>query len=106
MKSVPIAIVHDYLIQMGGRRTCRRRDGRGLSERTDPHQCHGPEPAPARTRRTPNQKQLDGFVNTSKNISPGPFAFRSLGPVEAEVTWIGSSGFAKWFPLSRNTTSI
>jgi glycosyltransferase involved in cell wall biosynthesis len=35
-----------------------------------------------------------------------PMAFRSFRPVDADVTWISSSGFAKWIPLSKNAISI
>jgi len=58
------------------------------------------------------------IINTWMDALPGirkhfkkyfmffPAAFRSLGPVNADVTWISSSGFAKWIPLSRRTVSI
>jgi glycosyltransferase involved in cell wall biosynthesis len=58
------------------------------------------------------------ITNTWLNAIPGvrkhfkkffllyPAAFRSLKPVDADVTWISSSGFSKWIRLDPGTTSI
>jgi glycosyltransferase involved in cell wall biosynthesis len=58
------------------------------------------------------------ITNTWLNVVPGakrhfkkffmvyPAAFRSLKPVEADVTWISSSGYSKWVRLDCQTTSI
>lgn len=35
-----------------------------------------------------------------------PMAFWSLKPVDADVTWISSSGYSKWIRLGQKTTSI
>jgi glycosyltransferase involved in cell wall biosynthesis len=58
------------------------------------------------------------ITNTWLNAVPGarkhfkklfmvyPMAFRSLKPVDADVTWISSSGYSKWVRLDHQTTSI
>jgi glycosyltransferase involved in cell wall biosynthesis len=58
------------------------------------------------------------ITNTWLNALPGarkhwkkffmvyPAAFRSLQPIDADVTWISSSGYSKWVRLDRQTTSI
>ena len=58
------------------------------------------------------------ITNTWLNAVPGakkhfkkffmayPAAFRSLKPIDADVTWISSSGYSKWVRLDRQTTSI
>ena len=106
-----LAIVHDYLIRMGG------------AERVVAAMAEAFPKAPILTSVTDTNRLLPEFrghriVNTWMNALPGvrkhfkkyfmlfPSAFRSLGPVDADVTWISSSGFAKWLPLSRNTISI
>jgi glycosyltransferase involved in cell wall biosynthesis len=106
-----LAIIHDYLIQMGG------------AERVVAAMAEAFPGAPiitSVTDRTRLLPELSGcqIRNSWMDSLPGirkhfkkyfmlfPAAFKSLGPVDAEVTWISSSGFAKWFPLSRSTTSI
>jgi glycosyltransferase involved in cell wall biosynthesis len=58
------------------------------------------------------------ITNTWLNAVPGakkhfkkffmvyPAAFRSLKPIDANVTWISSSGYSKWVRLGHQTTSI
>jgi glycosyltransferase involved in cell wall biosynthesis len=111
MKSARLAIVHDYLIQMGG------------AERVVAAMAEAFPSAPIITSVTDTNRllpELSGrqITNTWMDALPGirrhfkkyfmlfPAAFRSLGPVDADVTWISSSGFAKWIRLSRGTTSI
>lgn len=106
-----LAIVHDYLIQMGG------------AERVVAAMAEAFPNAPIITSVTDSNRLLpelaDRYIlNSWMNELPGirqhfkkyfilfPLAFRSLGPVEADVTWISSSGFAKWIRLSRKTVSI
>ena len=106
-----LAIVHDYLIQMGG------------AERVVAAMAEAFPSATIMTSVTDTNRlmpELSGrrIMNTWMQALPGikkhfkkyfmlfPVAFRSLRPVDADVTWISSSGFAKWIPLSRKTTSI
>jgi glycosyltransferase involved in cell wall biosynthesis len=106
-----LAIVHDYLIQMGG------------AERAVAAMAEAFPNAPILTSVTdPNRllPELSGhrILNSWMDTLPGirkhfkkyfmlfPMAFRSFRPVDADVTWISSSGFAKWIPLSQKTISI
>jgi glycosyltransferase involved in cell wall biosynthesis len=111
MRDGTLAIVHDYLIQMGG------------AERVVAVMAEAFPDATIFTSVTDENRLLPELsdrhiLNSWMNALPGirkhfkkyfmlfPFAFRSLGPVEADVTWISSSGFAKWIRLSRKTVSI
>ena len=106
-----LAIVHDYLIQMGG------------AERVVGAMAEAFPAATIFTSVTDTRGLLPEFsgrriTNTWLNAVPGvrkhfkkffmlyPAAFRSLKPIDADVTWISSSGFAKWIRLNRRTTSI
>jgi glycosyltransferase involved in cell wall biosynthesis len=110
-KTMRLAIVHDYLIQMGG------------AERVVAAMAEAFPGATIFTSVTDTGTLLPEFsgrriTNTWLNTVPGirkhfkkffmlyPAAFRSLKPVDADVTWISSSGFAKWVRLDRRTTSI
>jgi glycosyltransferase involved in cell wall biosynthesis len=111
MRDGTLAIVHDYLIQMGG------------AERVVAVMAEAFPEATIFTSVTDENRLLPELsdrriLNSWMNALPGirkhfkkyfmlfPFAFRSLGPLEADVTWISSSGFAKWVRLSRKTVSI
>jgi glycosyltransferase involved in cell wall biosynthesis len=106
-----LAIVHDYLIQMGG------------AERVVAAMAEAFPGAPIITSVTDTKRllpELSGrpITNSWMDSLPGirkhfkkyfmlyPVAFHSLGPVDADVTWISSSGFAKWIPLRQETVSI
>ena len=106
-----LAIVHDYLIQMGG------------AERVVAAMVEAFPDAPIYTSTTDWDRLLPEFrgkaiVNSWANRLPGirnsfkkflpvyPLAFRSLKPVDADVAWISSSGFAKWIRVTRNTATI
>jgi glycosyltransferase involved in cell wall biosynthesis len=106
-----LAIVHDYLIQMGG------------AERVVAAMAETFPTAPIITSVTDTNRLLPEFcghsiTNTWMNGLPGirkhfkkyfalfPVAFRSLAPVDADLAWISSSGFAKWITLGPNTISI
>jgi glycosyltransferase involved in cell wall biosynthesis len=106
-----LAIVHDYLIQMGG------------AERVVAAMAEAFPSAPIITSVTDMNRllpELSGhrILNSWMDALPGirkhfkkyfmlfPIAFRSFRPVDADVTWISSSGFAKWIPLSGNAISI
>jgi glycosyltransferase involved in cell wall biosynthesis len=110
-KTMQLAIVHDYLIQMGG------------AERVVGVMAEAYPSAPIITSVTDTGRLLPEFsgrriTNTWLNTIPGvrkhfkkffmlyPAAFQSLKPVDADVTWISSSGFAKWIRLDGRTTSI
>jgi glycosyltransferase involved in cell wall biosynthesis len=106
-----LAIVHDYLIQMGG------------AERVVATMAEAFPNATIVTSVTDTNRllpELSGrrIKNTWMDALPGirkhfkkyfvlyPVAFRSLRPVDADVTWISSSGFSKWLRLSQKTISI
>jgi glycosyltransferase involved in cell wall biosynthesis len=106
-----LAIVHDYLIQMGG------------AERVVAAMAEAFPSAPILTSVTDPNRLLpelcgDRILNSWMDALPGirihfkkyfmlfPMAFRSFRPVDADVTWISSSGFAKWIPLTQRTISI
>jgi glycosyltransferase involved in cell wall biosynthesis len=108
---VRLTIVHDYLIQVGG------------AERVVAAMAEAFPGANIMTSVTDTHRLMPEFsgrpiTNTWMQALPGvkkhfkkyfmlfPVAFWSLGPVDADVTWISSSGFAKWIPLSRKTISI
>ena len=109
--AIRLAIVHDYLIQMGG------------AERVVSVMAGAFPNARIFTSITDTSRllpELSGrpIANTSLNAVPGarkhfkkffmvyPAAFRSLKPVDADVTWISSSGYLKWVGLDSQTTSI
>src|SRR6478752_5539111 len=110
-KTMHLAIVHDYLIKMGG------------AERVVGAMAEAFPAATIFTSVTDTRGLLPEFTgrqitNTWLNAVPGirkhfkkffmlyPAAFRSLKPIDADVTWISSSGFAKWIRLNQRTTSI
>ena len=111
-KSMRLAIVHDYLIQMGG------------AERVVAAMAETFPKAPMiLTSVTDTKRRLPEFrdhhiVNTWMDALSGirkhfkkyftlfPAAFRSVGPVGADVAWINSSGFAHWLPLDKNIVNI
>jgi len=109
--AIRLAIVHDYLIQMGG------------AERVVSVMAEAFPNARIFTSITDTSRLLPEFsgrriTNTWLNAVPGarkhfkkffmayPAAFRSLKPIDADVTWISSSGYSKWVRLDRQTTSI
>ena len=106
-----LAIVHDYLIQMGG------------AERVVGVMAQAYPSARIFTSVTDAGRLLPEFygrriTNTWLNAVPGikkhfkkffvvyPAAFLSLKPMDADVTWISSSGYSKWVRLNHRTTSI
>jgi glycosyltransferase involved in cell wall biosynthesis len=106
-----LAIVHDYLIQMGG------------AERVVGVMAQAYPSARIFTSVTDAGSLLPEFygrriTNTWLNAVPGikkhfkkffvvyPAAFLSLKPMDADVTWISSSGYSKWVRLNHRTTSI
>jgi glycosyltransferase involved in cell wall biosynthesis len=106
-----LAIVHDYLIQMGG------------AERVVGAMVEAFPNATIFTSVTDTRGLLPEFsgkriTNTWLNAVPGvrkhfkkffmlyPAAFHSLKPMVADVTWISSSGFSKWIRLDHRTISI
>jgi len=108
---VSLAIVHDYLLQMGG------------AERVVAAMAQAFPDAPIYTSATDNCRLLPEFLgknirNTWMHSLPGirkhfkkffpiyPFAFRSLPPVKADVVWISSSGFAKWIRVADSSKTI
>ena len=112
-KSMRLAIVHDYLIQMGD------------ADRVVAAMAEACPKAPMiLTSVTDTNRLLPEFRdhhigNTWMDALPGirkhfkkyftlfPAAFRSVGPVDVDVAWINSSGFAHWLPLIKTlSTSV
>jgi glycosyltransferase involved in cell wall biosynthesis len=106
-----LAIVHDYLIQMGG------------AERVVAAMAEAFPEAPIYTSATDRDRLLPEFlgkniVNSWADRLPGlrnnfkkffpiyPFAFQSFKPVDADVVWISSSGFAKWIRVTGDARTI
>jgi glycosyltransferase involved in cell wall biosynthesis len=106
-----LAIVHDYLIQMGG------------AERVVATMTQAFPQAPIYTSATDQDHLLPEFlgreiINSWADRLPGvqksfkkffpvyPFAFRSFKPVDADVAWISSSGFAKWIRVKSGVKTI
>jgi glycosyltransferase involved in cell wall biosynthesis len=106
-----LAIVHDYLIQMGG------------AERVVAAMAEAFPEAAIYTSATDRSKLLPHFqgkkiTNSWADRVPGlhrnfkkffpiyPFAFRSIEPIDADVVWISSSGFAKWIRVKSNAKTI
>ena len=106
-----LAIVHDYLLQMGG------------AERVVAAMAQAFPDAPIYTSATDYGGMLPEFLgkkirNTWMQSLPGirqhfkkflpiyPFAFRSLPPVKADVVWISSSGFAKGVRVADSSKTI
>jgi glycosyltransferase involved in cell wall biosynthesis len=106
-----LAIVHDYLIQMGG------------AERVVAAMAQAFPEAPIFTSATDYDSLFPEFLgkqirNSWMNSLPGikrhfkklfpmyPFAFRSLPRVDADVVWISSSGFAKWIRVVNSAKTV
>ena len=106
-----LAIVHDYLIQMGG------------AERVVATMAQAFPEAPIYTSATDRDHLLPQFlgkqiINSWADRLPGiqksfkkffpvyPFAFRSFKPIDADVAWISSSGFAKWIRVKSGAKTI
>jgi glycosyltransferase involved in cell wall biosynthesis len=106
-----LAIVHDYLIQMGGAE-------RVVGVMAEAFPSAGIFTSVTDTRRLLPQFSGRRITNSWLNAVPGakkhfkklfmmyPAAFWSLKPVDADVTWISSSGYSKWIRLGQKTTSI
>jgi len=106
-----LAIVHDYLIQMGG------------AERVVAAMAEAFPEASIYTSATDRERLLSEFrskniVNSWVDRIPGlqkgfkkffaiyPFAFHSFKPVDADVVWISSSGFSKWIRVKEGAKTI
>lgn len=96
-----LALVHDYLIQMGGAERVVATmaeafpEARLFTSAADRERLLSPldrrDITTSWLDRTPGMRQ-----HFKKYFMLYPAAFRSLGPVDAEVVWISSSGFSKW----------
>jgi glycosyltransferase involved in cell wall biosynthesis len=106
-----LAIVHDYLIQMGG------------AERVVAAMADAFPEAPIYTSVTDRDHLLPELLgkdirNNWINRLPGcrrnfkklfplyPFAFRSMPRVDADIVWISSSGFAKWIRVEDSAKTV
>jgi glycosyltransferase involved in cell wall biosynthesis len=106
-----LAIVHDYLIQMGG------------AERVVAAMAEAFPRAPIYTSVTDQKGLLPELLgkdirNSFMNLVPGvhrhfkklfpiyPFAFRSLPRVDGDVVWISSSGFSKWIRATESAKIV
>jgi glycosyltransferase involved in cell wall biosynthesis len=108
---VRLALVHDYLIQMGG------------AERVVATMAEAFPEAPIYTSATDRRQLLPQFsgkkiINSWADRFPGlhdsfkkffpiyPFAFQTFKPIDADVVWISSSGFAKWVRVKPTAKTI
>src|SRR5258708_1679524 len=106
-----LAIVHDYLIQMGG------------AERVVAAMANAFPEAPIYTSVTDYDHLLPEFIgkdirNNWVNRRAGsrrhfkklfplyPFAFRYMPWVDADIVWISSSGFAKWIRVADSAKTV
>jgi glycosyltransferase involved in cell wall biosynthesis len=106
-----VAIVHDYLIQMGG------------AERVVAVMAEAFPEAPIYTSVTDRRGLLSEFldknvINSWADHLPGirqnfkqffpiyPFAFHSFPRVDADIVWISSSGFAKWIRVADSAKTV
>jgi glycosyltransferase involved in cell wall biosynthesis len=110
-ESASFALVHDFLIQMGG------------AEKVVEAMAEAWPEAPIYTSATFGENLFPVFRRSRVHNSwmqrlPGmtkhhkkffflyPFAFRSLRLPEKSVAWISSSSFAKWIPKPRGSTFV
>ena len=106
-----LAIVHDYLVQMGG------------AERVVAAMAQAFPDAPIYTSVTDYGGLLPELLgkditNSFMNLLPGvqrhfkklfpiyPLAFRSLPKIGGDVVWISSSGFAKWVRVTESAKTV
>ena len=106
-----VAIVHDYLIQMGG------------AERVVAVMAEAFPEAPIYTSVTDRRGLLSEFldknvINSWADRLPGirqnfkqffpiyPFAFHSFPRVDGDIVWISSSGFAKWIRVADSAKTV
>lgn len=106
-----LALVHDYLIQMGG------------AERVVASMAAAFPDAPVFTSAADRERLLPPLGERKLRTSwlgrvPGlhrhfkkyfllyPAAFWSLGPVDAEVVWISSSGYSKWVRVRPGAVTV
>jgi glycosyltransferase involved in cell wall biosynthesis len=108
-----LAIVHDYLIQMGGAERLIAAlvnvfpDAPIYTSATD---YEGLKVFPSlvdRDIRNSWMQHLPGIRRRFKALFPlYPFAFRSFPPVDADVVLVSSSGFSKWIRVTDSSKSV
>jgi glycosyltransferase involved in cell wall biosynthesis len=108
-----LAIVHDYLIQMGGAERLIAAlvnafpDAPIYTSATD---YEGLKAFPSlidRDIRNSWMQHLPGIRRRFKALFPlYPFAFRSFPPVDADVVLVSSSGFSKWIRVTDSSKTV
>jgi glycosyltransferase involved in cell wall biosynthesis len=108
-----LAIVHDYLIQMGGAERLIAAlvnafpDAPIYTSATD---YEGLKAFPSlidRDIRNSWMQHLPGIRRHFKALFPlYPFAFRSFPPVDADVVLVSSSGFSKWIQVTDSSKTV
>lgn len=97
-----LALVHDYLIQMGGAERVVATMADAFPEAPLFTSAADRErlPSPLDQREITTARWLERTPGLRRHFKKYfmfyPAAFRSLGRVDAEVVWISSSGFSKW----------
>ena len=108
-----LAIVHDYLIQMGGAERLIAAlvsafpDAPIYTSATDYERLKAFPQLLDREIRNTWMQNLPGIRRHFKALFPiYPFAFRSLPPVNADVVLVSSSGFSKWIRVAASAKTV
>jgi glycosyltransferase involved in cell wall biosynthesis len=108
-----LAIVHDYLIQMGGAERLIAAlvsafpDAPIYTSATDYQGLKAFPSLVDRDIRNSWMQHLPGIRRNFKALFPlYPFAFRSFPPVDADVVLVSSSGFSKWVRVTDSSKSV
>jgi glycosyltransferase involved in cell wall biosynthesis len=108
-----LAIVHDYLIQMGGAERLIAAlvgafpDAPIYTSATDYEALKAFPQLLDRDIRNSWMQGLPGIRRHFKAFFPMyPFAFRSFSPVDADVVLVSSSGFSKWIRVEETAKTV
>jgi glycosyltransferase involved in cell wall biosynthesis len=108
-----LAIIHDYLIQMGGAERLIAAlvsafpDAPIYTSATDYERLKIFPQLLSKDIRNTWMQHLPGIERHFKALFPlYPFAFRSFAPVDADVALVSSSGFSKWIRVTESAKTI
>jgi glycosyltransferase involved in cell wall biosynthesis len=108
-----LAIVHDYLIQMGGAERLIAAlvsafpDAPIYTSATDYEGLKAFPSLNDKDIRNTWMQHLPGIRRHFKALFPiYPFAFRSFPPVDADVVLVSSSGFSKWIRVKESAKTV
>ena len=108
-----LAIVHDYLIQMGGAERLIAAlagafpDAQIYTSATDYERLKIFPQLIEKEIRNSWMQHLPGIRQNFKALFPlYPFAFRSFPPVDADVVLVSSSGFSKWVRVTEPAKTV